>query len=283
MASDPSTTPSNDSAPRRNRVYRLNGVTLRHHNLGETDRILTVFTLEHGKRRFVAKGIRRPGSSLAGQLEPFTRFHSMAARSRSLDILSQPVADELFPEMRTSEVRIATANLIAELVDSLTADDQEHPSVFELLVAALKLLDQGESPQRVSAMFTAGLLRELGYRPELYRCDRCGKDVEPVENGFDAIAGSVLCADCRPRSAQSRPLSVNALKLLRLLDRGEISRFMRVGVDGATVTEVEDLLAWYVSTIVGRESAARRVIREMRLAADEYRVDLGKGEPDGVH
>lgn len=271
MATEPtSTTRVETGANRRSRVYRVRGVTLRHHDLGETDRILTVFTQEHGKRRFVAKGIRRPGSSLAGQLEPFMDFHGLAARGRTLDILSQATADRAFRAMRADERRIATAGLVAELVDSLTADDQELPNVYQLLVATLELLNQDQDPLRVTVVFTYSLLRELGYRPELFECGRCGRELEPVPNAFDAIAGTVVCDRCQSNTPQSRPLSVNGLKLLRLLDKGDIQRILRLRSSQEVFQEVDGLLAWYVATIVGRESTARRVIREMRLDSERY-------------
>ena len=44
----------------RSRLYRADAVVLRRRDLGEADRILTIYTLEHGKLRVVAKGVRRP-------------------------------------------------------------------------------------------------------------------------------------------------------------------------------------------------------------------------------
>jgi recombinational DNA repair protein (RecF pathway) len=41
---------------RRTRLYRVRGIVLRRLDLGEADRIITVFTSERGKLRIVAKG-----------------------------------------------------------------------------------------------------------------------------------------------------------------------------------------------------------------------------------
>ena len=41
------------------RSYRAEAIVLKHHDWGEADRILTVFTREHGKLRVIAKGVRK--------------------------------------------------------------------------------------------------------------------------------------------------------------------------------------------------------------------------------
>ena len=73
----------------RERVYRTEGIVLRRQDLGEADRLTTVYTLHHGKLRLVAKGVRRLRSRKAGHLEPFTRVALLIARGRELDIITQ--------------------------------------------------------------------------------------------------------------------------------------------------------------------------------------------------
>jgi DNA repair protein RecO (recombination protein O) len=81
---------------RRERVYRTEGIVLRRQNLGEADRLTTVYTLNYGKLRLVAKGVRRLRSRKAGHLEPFTRVALLIARGRELDIITQAEAIQDF-------------------------------------------------------------------------------------------------------------------------------------------------------------------------------------------
>jgi DNA repair protein RecO (recombination protein O) len=249
---------------RRARLYRVHGIVLRRMDLGEADRIITLFTAERGKLRIVAKGSRRPSSKLAGHLEPFCSTRLLVARTRGLDIISQAETIEHFSALRLNETAIATAGYLAELIDALLPEDQPHDPVYELTFAALRLLNEGNDSRLVMHIFEMGLLRQLGYRPELMRCVTCGAEIEPQPNGF-ALDGGVICPNCLRVRPDARELSVNALKMLRAIDRGDIQRLFSLRVPPAIWAEVGDLLAGYITRVTGRESSARRVMESLRL------------------
>jgi DNA repair protein RecO (recombination protein O) len=70
-------------------LYRDQGVVLRTIKLGETDRIVTIFTQGHGKIRAVAKGVRKPGSRFGARLEPTSHVALQCYKGRELDIVTQ--------------------------------------------------------------------------------------------------------------------------------------------------------------------------------------------------
>lgn len=248
----------------RSRLYNTSGVILRRRDIGESDRIIVVYTEEHGKRSFSARGSRKPTSKIAGQIEPFSLVDLHVARTRSVDIISQVVARNLFANIRTSEQLIAVAGIIAELVDSMTPEDQPNRSVSDLLVASLTLLDAGHDPVLILVACQLGLLRHLGYRPSLATCSVCGEDLLPIDQGFSLESG-VVCPNCRRNAASVMQISAGALKLLRATDRGELTSLLRLKIDPRIVDEADHLLAAYIRNIVGRPSRAREVVRELRL------------------
>lgn len=249
---------------RRTRLYRVRGIVLRRLDLGEADRIITIFTAEQGKRRIVAKGSRRPSSKLAGHLEPFCATRLLVARTRGLDIVSQAETIEHFSALRLNEAAIATAGYMAELLDALLPEGQAQEQVYELAFASLGLLNEARDPRLVTHVFEMGMLRQLGYRPELARCVSCGAEIAPEPNGF-SLDGGVICPDCLRVRPDASAMSVNALKLLRSIDRGDIERLFLLRVPPAIWAEVGDLLARYIMRVTGRESSARRVLESLRL------------------
>lgn len=258
--------PSNDDerGDRRSRLYRQRAIVLRRWDLGETDRILSIFTADLGKRRVVAKGTRRPGNRLAGHLEPFTATRLLLARARNLDIVSQAESIDGFALLRQSETSIATAAYLAELVDTLLPEEQGNEAVFDLLFAAMRLLDEGRDARLVTLIFEMGVLRLTGYRPELQQCIGCSTEILPVENGFSS-EGGIVCPDCLRLRPDAVAMSVGALKLLRAIDRGDIERLVGLRIPPAVWGDLSTVLPRYIARITGRESAARRVIAELQL------------------
>ena len=61
-------------------TYSDEGIVLRRIDYGETDRILTVLTLEHGKIGVIARGVRRSQSRLGSGTDLFTRSRMQLAR-----------------------------------------------------------------------------------------------------------------------------------------------------------------------------------------------------------
>ena len=60
-----------EQAERRQRLYRTEAIVLKRRDYGEADRLLTVFTPEHGKLVLLGKGGRKTQSRKAGHGELF--------------------------------------------------------------------------------------------------------------------------------------------------------------------------------------------------------------------
>lgn len=152
------------------RLYKAEGVILSRRNVGEADRILTVFTKEYGKVRLIAKGIRRVNSRRAPHLEIFTRCALMIHRGTLLDSVTEVTPIDVFERVRTDLDRVSIAYLYCELVSVLLAEHQEHADIYTSLVTALTDLNKDGPIDRLqSREFTLDLLWTLGFLPRTKR------------------------------------------------------------------------------------------------------------------
>ncbi|OGG31369.1 DNA repair protein RecO [Candidatus Gottesmanbacteria bacterium RIFCSPLOWO2_01_FULL_46_9] len=151
---------------RLSRVYTAEGIVLKRRNVGEADRILTVFTKRFGKIRVIAKGVRRITSRRAGHIEVFSRVILTLHSYKNMDIVSEAQAITRGMLLERDAARLGYAYCMCELVDQLLADHQEHEDVFMLLRDALEKLqtadNQGVS-QDVVSNFVHHLLWRLGF------------------------------------------------------------------------------------------------------------------------
>jgi DNA repair protein RecO (recombination protein O) len=175
-------------------TYHDEGVVLRTIRLGETDRIVTFATPEHGKVRAVAKGIRKTKSRLGGRLEPLTHVNMMCWRGRELDVVSQVEVIEHFKAIRGDLERLHVAMTMLEVVDQVALERHAMKAMFQMLVGALRTLEDRLSPALLGSFLWKLLVLE-GVGPSLDQCVGCGSDSELV--AFDPGEGGFLCRTCR--------------------------------------------------------------------------------------
>src|SRR5690349_18240594 len=119
--------------PNYEHVYRTEGIVLRRHDLGETDRILTLYTRDRCKVRAVAKGVRKPTSRKAGHVELFVRADMLLAEGRTLDVLTQVELIDPYLPLRDDLMRASYAAHLVELVDAFTEEADESRPMYQLL------------------------------------------------------------------------------------------------------------------------------------------------------
>lgn len=246
----------------RQRLYRTPAVILKRTDLGEADRIVTVFSREVGKVRAVARGVRRGTSRSAGHLEPFTLSDVMFAVGRELDVVSQADTLESFRAIREDLVLATHAYYLAELVDLLTEDRQENRPVFETLVDGLHNLARNDDVRSVLVLFHLRLLDALGYRPELRECVGCRAPIQPERNHFSAIVGGVLCPACGPAESTARAIGTSALKLMRYVQQTHAT----VNAPPHVTREAEAILRDYAEHIVERRLRTPALIARVQEA-----------------
>ena len=205
------------------RAYKTRAVVLRGRQLGEADRIFTLFTTERGKIDAVAKGVRRAKSHLGGRLEFGNECALTMHRGRSLDVIVSaeivraPWAGLVEPE------RFAVASLVAELVDAFSEPDLAMPDLYELLVNALTAIAASDQPRALVPRFSLRLLAALGMEPPVEACVRCGGAFTGDRAWVDPDAGGFICERCRERWRDLIALDAADLANLRALamPRGE--------------------------------------------------------------
>jgi DNA repair protein RecO (recombination protein O) len=187
----------------RSKLVRDDAVVLRCQKLGESDRIITLFTRRHGRIRAVAKGVRRTSSKFGARLEPFGHIDVQFAEGRgSLHTINQVEGIELYGRRLVDDyARYTTASAIAETAERLTAIESE-PSIqlYLLTLGALRVL--ADSEHASTLVLDSYLLRAMGFAgwaPSLTSCAVCGSG--GVHRAFSVPAGGTVCVDCRPPGA----------------------------------------------------------------------------------
>ncbi|MEK7543831.1 MAG: DNA repair protein RecO [Patescibacteria group bacterium] len=147
------------------RVYTTHAIILKRRNVGEADRIVTIFTKEYGRMRVIAKGIRRVHSRRAPHLEVFSHVSLVLYKGKMWDSVTEATPIHTFSSLRESLTRVSAGYYVCELVDALLPERQEHRDVYALLLGALHTLNGIMEIDTVvtNEQYALELLRVLGY------------------------------------------------------------------------------------------------------------------------
>jgi DNA repair protein RecO (recombination protein O) len=252
--------------PPRFRSHRVDAIVLRHQDWGEADRLLWLYTREQGKLRAIAKGVRKMRSRKAGHLEPFTRVNLLMAESKDMPIITQAEASDHYLPLRENLVRLGYAAYVVELLDRFTYEEGDNPGLFRLLAETLTRLT-GDEPAFAVRYYEIRLLDLVGFRPQLFFCSHCSEAIQPEDQYFSADLGGLVCPRCASKITGIRPASMQAVRLLRHLQRSDFREAQRVRLTLDVDHETEQLMQHYLTYLLERSLNTPAFLRRMRADA----------------
>jgi DNA repair protein RecO (recombination protein O) len=153
------------------KTYTTEVICLRTYDYGEADKILHLYSPEHGRISAIAKGVKKTQSKLAGACELLNLSEVQLSKGKNMDVLCQYQPRETFVGIRSDLLKLAYGLLFAELVN-VTATDMDSHEIYIKLKQALQLLDAGDEAETIplGIEFQLAILEAAGYNPVLNEC-----------------------------------------------------------------------------------------------------------------
>lgn len=217
------------------------GIILKRQNIGETDRILTIFSPDLGKKRVVAKAVRRPTSKLAGHLDTFMLSQLMLTDNEDLPRITSAVLAEPFEPIRNSLDLTQKAFHISKIVERVILEDVSQRDIFQITLDALARLSQGWGWPLIWLYFLSELVNELGLGPNDFSCQKCDKKITAGATWLYEER-HFICSECEAGIADSIQLEGNSVKLLVLLRKNNFMSIHKIRVPNSVAKQIEELL-----------------------------------------
>lgn len=216
--------------------------------------------------RAVAKGARKITSRKAGHLEPFTQVKLQLSRGRDLFIVTQADTADAYQPLRESLVLTGNASYVIELLDRFVYEEEgANPILFRLLADTLKRLAEGGDPWLAVRYYEMRLLDFLGFRPQLFSCANCGREIKAEDQFFSFSLGGVIC----PRCGQGLPhltfISVETLKYMRHFQRSSYGEAARARPDAGIRAEAEQIMQAYFTYLLERELNSPGFLKSIKV------------------
>lgn len=243
--------------------FHSQGIILKNLDYQEADKLVTIFTVVRGKTQALARGIKKPGSSLRPLVQPFCHVHLYLARGRSLDILAQGRMINFYGNIRQDLSRTMQALYIMELLDKALLDQVPLTNLFNTTIEVLLNLDEEGSHPLLLRYFELRLLIELGYAPVLSHCVMC-HSIAIADGFFKLSEGGLLCASCAQKEGGCIRLKPDNLALLRLMQNAGLQIVKRVRITRSSLEQLERFLEQYLEYYLERRFVMKNTIRVLK-------------------
>jgi DNA repair protein RecO (recombination protein O) len=248
------------------------GVVLRTTPLRESDLLVVLYTVEHGRVSAVARGGRKSQRRFAGALQLLVLGRYLLGRRPRGELWTLDAADVVreWMQLASDVVCVAHASYVAELAGALLPPEEPDPHALELVIGLWdSLADGGPSPAALRAIELA-FLDLAGHRPALDACAACGR-TELANAVFDPHRGGVICRPCAAisRGPGVRPLDPGTLAYLRAVAAAGTPAAARL-LDGDPAFEPGDRTAGRDAFVTMVQGLVGRPLRSL-----EYIAKLG--------
>lgn len=188
---------------------KVDALVLRTADYGESDKMLTLFTLQCGKISAAAKGVRKAGAKLRFAAQPFCFAEYVLARRGERNTVISAAGTDGFYALHEDINKFYAAASLAGICDALLLDGIVNEELFLRAVNALRGMCEGDEAEELITFFLSAL--ELsGYMLDLSGCAGCGAVLEGKVY-FDVAGGCFYCADC----ARGAGVSESTLHVLK--------------------------------------------------------------------
>lgn len=245
--------------------YKYTGIILGKRDVGETDRIYTIYTFEMGKIRVLAKGVRRAKAKLAGYLEPITQAEIFIAKTKGLGKITGSIVSNNFPYIKSNIESMMQVFYVFKLLEKIISEQCQDENISNLLKNYLEVMEElsaEENPKNenkkniLTLGFLFKFLSELGYQVEAGKCVRCGKKLVSGENYFSAKRGGVLCWGCSSEENQKVKINDESIKFIRIFLKNKLGNLPKIDATSKDINQIKIIFSDFLSWVFGETGLA---------------------------
>ena len=140
-------------------------IVLLRQNFRERDRMICVYTLNHGRMALRLPGVNRSDSKLKALSEPFANSCSRIyiRRNATIGCITGGKLKSIYPNVRQDIKKMEMASYFCELFYRLTPLANPNPAKFALLQSAMQTLENYPVNQVIAPAFLLRLMQESGF------------------------------------------------------------------------------------------------------------------------
>lgn len=233
-------------------LIKVQGIVLKSINLGENDKIITVYTDILGKIDMVVHGAHKPKSKFMASTQPFCYCEYVIFKGKSLFTLSESSINESFQGILQNLDKLAYGSYFLELVDALNEKDNKNVSILALLLKTLYILIHDEiNLKLLRLVFDFKAISLSGYMPQVNYCIKCRVKIQD-KGYFNIASGGVSCIDCKSSSG-TYFLNEEAIQFLQKIKLIKLEDLRNIKYDDKNLALLQTIFLNFIQYHTGKD------------------------------
>lgn len=249
--------------------HSTDAIVLNSMDFGESDRIISFYTLSFGKIKGIAKGAKRSKKRFGINLEPFSlvKLHFFEKRDDSLTRVSACDLINPFQGIRDDLFKIAHGSYMMEVLEKMVPERERHPELFRLLENFLELLAARGVTEDLLRVFEIRVLDDLGFRPHLSSCVVCRSPLlRGIKIRFSPEKGGILCDRCSGGILMTMPISIGTIKTLEMALKMEPLKIPRLTFSKGIGDESREILRGFITFHTGKRLKSLEFLEKIKVS-----------------
>jgi DNA repair protein RecO (recombination protein O) len=244
-------------------LTKVQAVVLKSINLGESDKIITIFSDKLGKIDVVVHGARKHKSKFMASAQPFCYGEYMVYKGKGMYTLNESHITDSFQGVLMNLDKLAYGSYFLELVDNLTEKENKNLKFLALILKVLYILTHDEINLpllRVTMEFKA--ISIAGYMPQVFTCVKCkGK----VSNGYFSLReGGLTCFNCKG-SSNIYGVDEESIQFLQFLRNIKLEDLRNANYDEKKLLYIQGIISKYIEYHIGKEFKSLGLLNQLQV------------------
>lgn len=228
------------------KFIKTESIVLKSRLIGESDKVVTLFTKSNGKIDAIAKGARNSKSRFLGSSHPFSIGYYVLFEGQNYYYIDQWELIHSFLKIDDDILKLSYASYFADIVYKLMEENEKNTNIYNLLKYSMFLLERGfVDSDLLSITFCLKFVTFMGYMPEVHHCLSCGRNDNIMY--FSPLKGGVLCRDCKASSDDIFYIKRETLNMLRYLLSNDFGNIAKLRIQKNKLAELDKIVTDYMS------------------------------------
>ncbi len=233
-------------------IVKMKGIIIAENNMGDFDKMLTMLTPGIGKISCVAKGARRPKSTLLAGTQFLCFAEYVMYKGQENYIINSCDTIEVFYNLRTDLDKLQYAVDITKIIQDVTNENENSYKILQLYLNTLYMLSETKKdPDFIVSIFKIKLLCYLGFKPNVESCTICGN--KKNLHYFSIKDNGLKCDECGKLDKSAIKVSDSTAISLKYIVLAPAKRLFSFDLKNDSLKELELISKIYLNEKLEKE------------------------------